>query len=108
MKIPTDHDTEFMEPMSDEKLLEYAEFVVQEMDEEQVITGAGMEYVTRADNIPCEEDQDTIMALVEEMHRAEKTNADVDDLDQPVETPPIGSEEGGNEAQVGESPESPT
>lgn len=72
MKIVTDHETTFMDPMTDAELLAYAEEIVQEMDEDKVITGAGMEFVTRADNIPCEADQDTIMALVEDLFHAQE------------------------------------
>ena len=72
MKIVTDAETSFMEPMTEQALLEYAEYVVSQMDGEKAITNDGMEFITRDDNIPCEEDQDTIMALVEELYNAEE------------------------------------
>lgn len=70
MKIVTDDSTSFMEPMTEEQLVEYAEFVVSQMDDEKIITKEGMEFITREDNIPCEADQDRIMELVEELYSA--------------------------------------
>ncbi len=72
MKIVTDDNTSFMEPMAEQAILEYAEYVVSQMDDKEVITKEGMDFITRGDNIPCEADQDTIMALVEELYNGTK------------------------------------
>ena len=80
MKIVTDAETSFMEPMTEPQLLEYAEYVVSQMDDKEAITKEGMEFITRDDNIPCEADQDTIMALVEELYNGtQDTNTEAAD-----------------------------
>ena len=79
MKIVTDAETSFMEPMTEQALLEYAEYVVSQMDDDEAITKEGMDFITRGDNIPCEADQDTIMALVEELYNGTKdTNTEAE------------------------------
>lgn len=70
MKIPTDNETKFMEPMTDEAIEEYAAFVVGEMDAEKVISGAGMEFITREGNVPNEEDQEKVLVRIEELYNA--------------------------------------
>ncbi len=76
MKIPTDHETKFMEPMTDEAIQEYAEYVVTQMDEDEIISAEGMEFISRDDNIPCESDQDRIMELIEELHNGQSDSAE--------------------------------
>ena len=78
MKIPTDQETNFMEPMTEEQVQTYSEFVVSEMDEEKVISGAGMEFITRADNIPNEEDQERVMTRIEEIYNERKNKTDAE------------------------------
>ena len=64
----TDNPIEYLEPMTEEGIAEYAAVVAKEMDEESIISGAGMEFITRDDNIPNEEDQERIMTKIEELH----------------------------------------
>jgi hypothetical protein len=61
----------FMEPMTDEQVELYADTVLREMDSDKVISGTGMEFITRDDNIPNEEDQEKIMAMIEEKYNAQ-------------------------------------
>jgi len=103
MKIVTDAETSFMEPMTEQELLEYAEYVVSQMDEKEAITKEGMEFITRDDNIPCEEDQDTIMALVEELYNAtEDTNTTTEADSEAGETDQPASEEEAEEVKTDE------
>lgn len=71
--------TEFMEPMTDEAIQEYAQSVVSEMDEDKVISGQGMDFITRTDNVPNEEDQERIMTLIEELYNGQKEAAKSDE-----------------------------
>ena len=73
--------TEFMDPMTDEAILKYAHSVVNEMDEEKVISGQGMDFITRTDNIPCEEDQESIMTLIEEIYNGQKESTEANGTD---------------------------
>lgn len=72
----TDNPIEYLEPMTDEAIEDYAAVVAKEMDEEKIISGAGMEFITRDDNIPNEEDQERIMTKIEELHNGKEKTVD--------------------------------
>ena len=73
--------TEYMEPMTDEAVEVYANTVAEEMDEEKVITSAGMEFITSPTNIPNEEDQERIMSRIEEIQNGKETSTEQNEAD---------------------------
>lgn len=86
MKIVTDKETKFMDPMTDEQVLEYSATVVSEMDESKVISAKGMEYLLREDNIPNEEDQEKVMSMIDKLYKEHKKEEKVAEAEQ-VDTP---------------------
>ncbi len=71
--MTTNKKTEYMEPMTDEQVKDYADFVMGEMSERDIISKTGMNFITREDNIPGEEDQQRITDLIEEIYSNDKT-----------------------------------
>ncbi len=71
--MTTNKKTEYMEPMTDEQIKDYADFVIGEMSEKDIISKTGMNFIKREDNIPTEEDQQRITDLIEEIYTNDKT-----------------------------------
>ncbi len=100
--MTTDNPIEYLEPMTEEAITDYAATVAKEMDEESIISGAGMEFITRDDNIPNEEDQERIMTKIEELHNdAQKDTVDATEGDSSTgeDQPTTDQEEAKSEAE---------
>lgn len=70
MKIPSDVEINFLDPMDDEALLAYAQVIADNMDDDGNILPAGLEFLQKEGNTPCEDDQTKIIALQEDLHNA--------------------------------------
>ncbi len=68
----TNNPTEYMEPMTEEQIKEYSDFVMGQMSEKDIISKEGMDFITRGDNVPNEDDQQRILKIIEEKYNDDK------------------------------------
>lgn len=68
----TTPEIQYMDPMSAEELTKYATFIVEHMDNDKVVDEEATAFMVREDNTPCEEDQITILQIIEEIYNGQQ------------------------------------
>lgn len=64
--------TKYRNPMTEQELNEMVQYLASQMDDEQVLTEEALTFLENQDLTPTEEDQETIMHMLEEQFHASK------------------------------------